>query len=401
MLQSLLDRTVAQGTAPGIAATVVTPTATVSCRAGHASLEDHTSLTPDSLFCWYSVTKSLTLTCVLMLVDEGRLDLDVPAAQYEPRLAQFQVLTGFDADGEPVLEPIRTPITTRMLITHMAGMTYPFFSAHQLRYAAGRGRIETEDVTTDLPLIRQPGASEWSYGNGIDWAGRVVENIAGMRLGDFMARRIWNPLGMTSCTFDVLPQAASRLVVHYTRTKNGFKRNRFLPKTNPRTHMGGQGIFGTVDDMGRFVQMWLRGGTAPDGTRLLSERMVEYALENHLPAGTVMQRMETALPHIANTVELFPGVAKGHSLIGARLMEADPASGAGAGTVLWFGLANLMWWVDRKAGVGGFMATQVMPAGDEAIGAAFVEIMREAYTQGSGRGSSHGSSHGPGHGSKL
>ncbi len=96
-------------------------------------------MTLDSVFAIFSTTKAVAGTCCLQLVESGELDLDAPAKEYAPALADVQVLDGFADDGSPRLRPPASDPTTRQLLCHTAGFAYDFFNAHYFRL----------EVTTD------------------------------------------------------------------------------------------------------------------------------------------------------------------------------------------------------------------------------------------------------------
>src|SRR6266567_4010299 len=110
------------GDVPGVVAMAATRDATVYQGAfGRRALPDGAAMTPDTVFWIASMTKAITSTAAMQLVEQGKLALDQPIAWLLPELAAPQVLEGFDAAGEPRLRPARRAITLRHLITHTAG----------------------------------------------------------------------------------------------------------------------------------------------------------------------------------------------------------------------------------------------------------------------------------------
>jgi hypothetical protein len=98
---------------------------------------------------------------VLQLVEEGKLDLDAPAKRYAPEIGKLQVIEGFDAKGEPMLRAPKRDITTRMLMTHTAGLSYDFINHTYNRLAQEKGQpvITASKVCLMTPLLFDPG--EW------------------------------------------------------------------------------------------------------------------------------------------------------------------------------------------------------------------------------------------------
>ena len=130
----------------------------------------------DAVFRIYSMTKAVTSAAVFQLIERGKIALDAPAADYAPELAEVQVLIGFDDAGAPLLRAPRETLTIRHLLNHSAGFGYGIWNADLARYASSKA-----STPQNLVLAFDPGAS-WEYGIGIDWAGRIVENVSGQTL---------------------------------------------------------------------------------------------------------------------------------------------------------------------------------------------------------------------------
>src|SRR5438552_8638857 len=154
---------------------------------GKRDLAKGTDMTADSVFWIASMTKALTATAAMQLVEQGKLQLDEPISKILPELAAPQVLEGFDPAGEPKLRPARRPITLRHLITHTAGFVYDIWNAEMGRYMEKRGIpgiISCQNAALALPLVFEPG-EKWDYGINIDWVGKAVERASGQKLGDY------------------------------------------------------------------------------------------------------------------------------------------------------------------------------------------------------------------------
>src|SRR5271155_6032957 len=125
--------------------------------AGVRRIGENAPMTTDSVFALFSLTKAITATAALQLVEQGRLDLDAPAKRYAPEIATLQVLEGFDEAGAPKLRPPKREITTRMLLLHTAGFGYPFWNPICKRLAERDppGRGTKRALMT--PLLFDPG----------------------------------------------------------------------------------------------------------------------------------------------------------------------------------------------------------------------------------------------------
>jgi len=347
--------------------------------AGERVLGGGQAMTPDTVFAIFSTTKAITGTTVLQLAEEGRLDLDAPAKQYLPELGEVLVIEGFADDGSPRLRPPRRDITTRMLLLHTAGFGYDFFNETYTRLAQEHGQpsvLTCSQEALRTPLLFDPG-EQWEYGSSIDWAGRVVEAITGRRLGEVMAERVFQPLGMNDTAFSPTPQMRSRLADMHRReddgslTPLGFE----LPQ-NPEVHMGGHGLHSTALDYARFIRMWLNDG-AGQGGRVLQESTVRMAVQNGL--GDMKIKMLPGVdPSLSHDAEFFPGMPKSWCLT-FMINDEDAPTGRPAGALGWAGLPNLFYWIDRQNGIGGFWATQILPFADQVSFSGYLDFETAAY----------------------
>ena len=342
---------------------------------GHAE-----EMTGDSVFALFSTTKAVTGTAALQLVEDGKLDLDAPAKAYAPAIGALQVLEGFGQDGKPRLRAPKRDVTTRMLLLHTAGLGYDFFNETYLRLATEHGQpsvITASKASMNTPLLFDPGEA-WEYGSNMDWAGQVVEAVAGKRLGQVMQERIFAPLGMTDTAFALTPSMRSRLARIHQRGEDGelaAQMEMELPQA-PEVHMGGHGLYGTVPDYCRFIRMWLNDGTG-EGGRVLKPETVRMAERNGLGEMKI-KGLPGLVPSVSNDAEFFPGMAKSWAL-SFMVNEEDAPTGRPAGSLAWAGLANLFYWIDRQSGVGGFWATQILPFVDPASVGGYLAFETAVY----------------------
>ncbi|ODQ80110.1 hypothetical protein BABINDRAFT_35976 [Babjeviella inositovora NRRL Y-12698] len=366
---------------PGVVAAVTTKDGVIyETSQGYANIATEESIAEDTIFCFYSATKIITSVACMQLYERGLLDLDAPAEQYHAEISKIQVLVDFDSKGDPITKPPNTKMTVRMMLSHTAGFSYPFFDIGHLFVMKALKSVPIDDVISDIPLVCEPG-SKWAYGNGIDWAGKVVESISGLRLGDYLAQNVFQPLGMDSCTFCITDAAQKqRLMAVYQRIpgKKDLGLSHVKPPLRPNTDMGGQGVFGTVGDFTKFIRMFLNGGKSDSGAHILHADTIRYGAANQLPKNFEITTLETLLPHIANQIDFFPELPKSHSLFAMRT-DAHAATGRGPGTLMWAGLANLFYWIDMERGVGGFWATQILPFGDAPCLECFFQMETEVY----------------------
>ena len=314
----------------------------------------------DSLFRIYSMTKPLASVAAMILVEEGRLQLSDPVAKHLPAFKDMQALT---ATGT---EPAR-PMTVQDLLRHTSGLGYGEISPNpQLREALAkdglykpgvidfdaRDMTPTEQVSrlARIPLLRQPGTA-WEYSLATDVLGRVIEAASGQRLGDFMAERIFQPLGMRDTAFYVPAPKMGRLAEPFAKdpvTGSPFK---LIDVTRlPGNDSGGAGAVSTAPDYLRFAQMLLNGGTL-DGQRILSRTTVRWMTADHLgpripiaqtPGGSVL------MP----TLYTF---GLGFAVRPSDGLAFTPGS---AGDYNWSGYAGTVFWVDPKEEIAAVMMMQ-------------------------------------------
>ena len=387
-LQEALDAVLAQttqrhGGAPGVVAMATDRDGNFyEGAAGSRELGQDRPMTTDSVFAIFSTTKALTGTCAMQLVEEGRIRLDDPVGKYVPEIDQLQVLEGFDASGQPLTRAPRRPITINDLMLHTSGLCYEFFSADDLKYRGAKGIPTVVTCNFDsirTVLLHEPGAA-WTYGVNIDWLGRIVEQQRGQRLGAVMAERIFGPLGMKDIGFGLSDSMRSRRVTIHDRAADG----RLTPLPDlvlpdpPPMDMGGHGLYATVGEYMKFIRMLLNQGAGPNG-RVLKAETVDAMCRDGLSAmGLSVGGWTTSIPSLSNTGEFFAGTPKGWAYTFMTNRERTP-SGRPAHSLMWAGLANCFYWIDRSTGIGGYWATQILPFQDAVSYPGFVEFESAVY----------------------
>ena len=235
-----------------------------------------------------SLTKPVVTLAALMLVDEGRLDLDAPVGEFLPMLADPRLASG--------ARPARPP-SVRDLMRHTSSLAYPFeIGDAALRatwLAAGfNAALGGQDPTTflaalaRLPLVAEPGTA-FRYGYSTDVLGCIVEQLDGLPLGQALQQRLFQPLGMGQTGFDLAPGEADRLPCAFAEDLGWHAAIPAIgaPEAGqPRMHSGGGGLISTLDDYAAFARLLADGGQGPAG-RLLSARSFAALSRDQLPAG--------------------------------------------------------------------------------------------------------------------
>ena len=231
---------------------------------GLADVAGEKPMRADSLFWIASMTKPVTGTALLMLQDEGKLNVADPVAKYIPEFAGLKTPSGKLAN-----------LTIAQLMTHTSGLG-----------EAANGSARDAHTLADMiplflaaPMQYEPG-SQWRYTqSGINTAARIVEVASGMSFDVFTQKRIFDPLGMKDTTFYPTEELRARLATGYTRDKasGDLKAAGALSGFGVRGHppMGNGGLFSTGPDYARFCQMLLGGGVH-EGKRYLSDKAMDY-----------------------------------------------------------------------------------------------------------------------------
>lgn len=366
-IDAALRRACDAGDVPGVVAMATDRSSVVYEGAfGKRVLGQPAPMTADTVAWIASMTKALTAAGVMQLVEQGKLDLDAPAAKVVPDIAAAQVLEGFDAGGQPRTRAPKRPITLRHLLTHTAGFGYEIWSADIGKYQTAKdipGITTCQNAALRTPLLFDPG-EKWFYGIGVDWAGKMVEAVSGQRLGQYLQRNLLAPLGMKSTAFKITPAMRERLAKIHQRGDD----DKFTPQMDlelpqePEFDMGGGGLYGTAGDYLQFVRMILNRGKA-GGTQVLKPETVDLMSRNHMGDCRVTL-LKTAAPPLSNDAEFFPGVEKTWGLSFQINAEKAP-TGRPAGGLMWAGLANTYFWIDPATGIGGVYTTQVLPFADK------------------------------------
>jgi CubicO group peptidase (beta-lactamase class C family) len=316
----------------------------------------------DTIFRIASMTKPITSTAALMLLEEGRFSLDDPIMRWAPEFANMRVLRSPTGPLDDTV-PAQRPITFEDLLTHRSGITYgavhPGPIAQAFAEALG-GDIDSEAPPDAwiarlgaLPLIDQPGAT-LHYGHSTDLLGLLIARMEDASLGDVLARRIFGPLGMQDTGFTVPKAKAGRRAKLYGFDDGGRLVERLTAPGNSTvperpegmTYVsGGQGLWSTVDDYVAFARMFVEGGAA-GGVRLLRPATFKRMVTNQLTPSQRATAEVTGMP-------LFAG-GHGFGLGVAVVMEPEQAlsiiCGGGVGAVGWPGGFGGWWQADPNDG---------------------------------------------------
>ena len=380
-IDGVLSEAVSGGAVPGVVAGVTNAEAELYLGGfGERVLGAGEEMTPDTVGWIASMTKAITGAAAMQLVEQGRLDLDTPASEVVPQLADAAVLEGFGDDGKPRTRPPRRAITLRNLLTHTSGFSYEIWSGAIVRYQEATGTpgiITCENAALTTPLLFDPGDG-WDYGINIDWAGKMVETVSGRTLGQYLREHFFEPLGMNDTAFRITDSMRARLAKIHQRGDDGSLEPQMeleIPQ-EPEFEMGGGGLYGTVGDYLRFIRMILNRGRA-NGERVLRPETVDMMSRNQMGEIRVCE-LKTAIPPLSNDAEFFPGTPKSWGL-SFMINDEEAPTGRSAGSLGWAGLANSFFWIDPTKDIGGAYITQILPFIDEKSFPLYIAFESAAY----------------------
>src|SRR5579863_1961206 len=232
---------------------------------GMADVKRETRVAPDTIFRFYSMTKPLTSTAIMMLYEEGRFQLDDPITRFLPCFRNMRVAVG-GMRGKLETVPAVRDITFRDLLTHTSGLTYGFMEATPVdgQYrdrgvdfqTSDKSLAEVVELAAEIPLIAHPGA-EWNYSIATDVLGHLVAVISGKPFDEFLRERVTGPLGMSDTGFHVPEAHLVRFAANYTAMPDG----RLMLIDDPYKSVfgkqraissGGGGLVSTAGDYMRF-----------------------------------------------------------------------------------------------------------------------------------------------------
>lgn len=343
---------------PGLVWLVRTPAGTSTGALGCRDLHGDAPINTDEIFRLSSMTKPITAVGALMLIADGALTLDAPIENWLPELADRRVLRTPAAELDETV-PAQRPITARDLLTSTAGwgMDFSDFSPTPLsrRSAAlglaGGPPAPAEHLNADqwlaraheLPLQAQPGA-RWLYDTSSVVLGMLIERAAGATLGDLLAERLFDPLGMTDTGFWVPPGKHQRFGPCYGAGEQIYDPSEGQWSAPPPLHGGDAGLVSTATDYARFADL-LTGGGAVGGQRLLPEELVRAMTTNQL-----------------NDAQLRaggPGPGSGWGYSCGVLLETRPGQPQ-AGSYGWSGGLGSIWSTDPALERTGILLTNRM-----------------------------------------
>jgi CubicO group peptidase (beta-lactamase class C family) len=333
---------------------------------GYQDREKQVLMKGDAIFRIASMTKPLVSVAVMMLVEEGKLQLVSPVSAFLPEFKGVKVGVEKVNDGagkpELVLEPPRREMTIHDLLRHTSGLTYGQFGDSLVKQeyrsanigAPGENLAVVISKLSQLPLAYQPGTT-FEYSMSTDVLGRVVEVVSGMELDRFIAERITKPLGMSDTGFYLSAEQISRAAEPQVDAATGKRPPMRDVSVRPSWMSGGGGMVSTAPDYARFCLMLLNGGEF-DGAHFLSPRTVAYMTSDHLPPGTAISQAVQGFGSLIPSPALGQGFGLGFAV--RTDVGRNPMPGS-VGEFYWTGASGTTFWVDPKESLIAVMMVQV------------------------------------------
>jgi CubicO group peptidase (beta-lactamase class C family) len=339
-LSAIFQREIDRKRLPGVVALVARRGKVAYCESlGVRDPASGASMSQDTIFRIYSMTKPIVSVAVMMLLEQGRLLLSDPLHKFLTAFSDMKVAR-YGERGDVELIPAERPITIQDLLRHTSGLTYEFIGTGPVPALYNTAKVFRHDQTNaehaatlaGLPLAYQPG-TRWDYSRSTDVLGRVIEVISGQSLREFLNIHLMEPLGMVDTDFFAPPEKQDRLAEPFSSDPDSGEPVRLINvRTPPRFESGGGGLVSTVMDYARFCQMLANGGCL-GSARLLSRKTVEFMTADHLGG-------------IKGTSDLLaPGYGFGLGFT-VRLVTGPAQVPGSVGHYGWGGIAGTTFWVD-------------------------------------------------------
>lgn len=328
---------------------------------GYADREAQKPMDRNTIVQIYSMTKPVTGTALMTLYEEGKFDLDDPIAKFAPEFSDMEVYSGVDANGKVTTEALDRPVTIRDVTRHTAGFPnrpdIPGLS-ELLAEADAMNRENTLSQMAEkmgkVPLWFQPG-TQWEYGPSVDVQALLVERISGMPYGEYVRKKVLDPLGMQETRYYIPEGDRDRFARLYIRTGEGELVKDSVTYSNYTEHWpltrGGSGLTSTLDDYMKFAQMLVNYGSL-DSVQILKPETVRLMATNQL-ADSITER--SWLPSKGQV-----GFGIDFAVRVAPPANAEENHGI-VGEFYWDGAASTLFWVDPVNKLTAVMLVQLFP----------------------------------------
>ena len=326
-----------------------------------------------------SCTKVVTAVAALQLLEQGKWALEDPVSQHLPAFASIPGVVSKEEGGD--LEPLASPITMRMLLTHTSGLSYDILPAltdgrpnpvanNYTAVQAAATLTEVADIVAGIPLVAQPG-STWNYSMGIDIMGRCIEVLSGLPIDEYFSKHIFEPLGMSSTAFvQRMPaELDARRVAFFNANMPAMMKAGaafFAPDFDgpkmvaaPAEEGGadafgsalapGGGLVSTLSDWVLFTQALLGSGLGANGARILEAASVDLMASDQIPESNLGPQMRLINGRPEDDADYTQGLGVAVGTGAVKSFE-------------WGGMTSTVFWVDRERDIGVVCLSQLVPS---------------------------------------
>jgi uncharacterized protein YbbC (DUF1343 family)/beta-glucosidase-like glycosyl hydrolase len=275
---------------------------------GRLSYEaDSPAVTPATIYDLASLTKVLaTTTMAMILVDEGRIDLDAKVQTFLP---------AFRGRG-------KEKVTLRHLLTHSAGIDWwaPL-------YKEIKGQRAFLERIQAMDLVTEPGARSKYSDLGLILLGEILERAAGQSLEEFTRERVFGPLGMKDTLYRPGPDRLARIAPTERDDWRGRVVRGEVHDENAFA-LGGvaahAGLFGTAPDLARFAQMLLDGGAFEHRRIVARETVTRFTQRSTIVDSSRALGWDTKSPEGSSAGTLLSASSFGHTGFTGTSLWIDP-----------------------------------------------------------------------------
>jgi len=333
---------------------------------GFADRENNVPMARDTVVQIFSMTKPITGVALMKLYERGKFQLDDPLDMYIPEFADLKVYAGLDDAGQPKYEAPKRKPTIRDVMRHTAGIANDESDKTAVgdiyRQTNPRARTNTLEQfvkkLATIPLAYQPG-TRWVYSQSVDVQAYLVQKISGVPFDKFLKLHIFNPLGMTSTRYTILPTDPDRpkLAAIYVRaddgtfTRMGDEEAFGFNSVDWPMKPGNGGLVSTLDDYMKFARM-LQGGGKYGRARILKPESVRLMTTDALPPEVTDKMWLPSKGQVGFGIDFAVRIAPPK--------DANESSGA-VGEFFWDGAASPVFWVDPKNQITAVLLTQMRP----------------------------------------
>ena len=329
---------------------------------GYADREANIPMDRNTVVRIFSMTKPIVGVALMTLYEKGAFQLDDPLSKYAPEFSDMKVFAGVDANGNPILEPAKRPITIRDITRHTAGFAGGGNSVlgNMVRKADIMNRnnslSEMAKRLASLPLAFHPG-DQWAYGVSVDVQAYLVEKLSGKPFDQYLQETIFDPLKMTHTGYYVPESERKHFAAVYNRSNEGILTR--MPDSSANLlntqrwtlKQGGLGLASTIDDYMKFAQMLVHYGQLGK-VRILKPETVKLMSTNHL-SDTISRRMW--LPDRGQV-----GFGIDFAVRTAPPKTKQENNGV-VGEFFWDGAMSTLFWVDPVNDLTAVLFTQLLP----------------------------------------